>query len=300
MVTTRGYIDRDFKYLAKNYPEYFAKLILNTQEDLSIQPLDQELNVPQLRTDNLYLVKQGTERFALHLEFQLHHKPELPKRMFLYNALFQSALKISTLSAIIYLERKNYRKLPYLYCKQWNGIGHTFTYPVVFLWEHLEKIRNGELPGLVPALMLLTKEKTIEVLAESKALIKKLEPDIEKQALQLSIAAALAGRYQLPAKEIMEVLKEEYLMFKEKNTFFEFLRNEALREGRREGEQEGKQESIMEVLEERFGSLDTGIKVQVKQVRDEKFLRELLQTSLRAKNLDEFKQTLSQRKGMSG
>ncbi len=310
MVSTRSYLDRDFKFLAKNYPQDFAKLVLNTRDEFSIHSYDQELNVPQLRTDNLYIVERNKKKFALHIEFQLRHKPQVPERMFLYNALFQSALKLPTLSAIFYLERRNYRKLPKSYTKHWDDIGHSFTYPVVCLWDHLERIRNGELPGLVSILMLLTKEKTIDIFAESKALIKKVEPDPEKQVEQLSIAAALAGRYELPAERIMEILKEEYEMLKEKNTFFELLRNEGKQEGEQEGLkkgeqkglQEGKQDSIVEVLQERFGSLDPGIRVQVKQIRDDQTLKELLHSSIRAKKIDDFKKTLSQSqsKGFSG
>ena len=99
----------------------------------------------------------------------------------------------------------------------------------------LKKIRNGELPGLVSMLMLLKEKKTIDTLAETRALIKKLEPELDKQAEQLSIAAALAGRYELSAEIIMEILMEEYKMLKERNTFFEFLKNEGLKEGLEEG-----------------------------------------------------------------
>ena len=99
----------------------------------------------------------------------------------------------------------------------------------------MKKIRNGELPGLVSMLMLLKEKKTIDTLAETRALIKKLEPELDKQAEQLSIAAALAGRYELSAEIIMEILMEEYKMLKERNNFFEFLKNEGLKEGLEEG-----------------------------------------------------------------
>ena len=84
-------------------------------------------------------------------------------------------------------------------------------------------------------LMLLKEKKTIDTLAKIRALIKKLEPELDKQAEQLSIAAALAGRYELSAEIIMEILMEEYKMLKERNTFFEFLKNEGLKEGLEEG-----------------------------------------------------------------
>ncbi|HOB22504.1 MAG TPA: hypothetical protein PKI30_06600, partial [Bacillota bacterium] len=101
MSAEKASLDLNFKYLARNYSEDFLKLVLNSSEPLKIHHEDKELNIPQLRADNIYIVEQGTKRFVLHLEFQLEHRKDLPQRMFQYNALIEASLRLPTYSVII-------------------------------------------------------------------------------------------------------------------------------------------------------------------------------------------------------
>ena len=304
MSAEKASLDLNFKYLARNYSEDFVKLVLNTSEPLKIHHEDKELNIPQLRADNIYIVEQGTKKFALHLEFQLEHRKDLPQRMFLYNALIESSLKLPTYSVVIYLERKRRLPPPALYHKTHYNLTNTFNYTVIHLWEHLPRIRKGELPGLAPVLMLLTEEKSLDVYRETKALIKKLEADPEKRDAQLAIAASVAGRYldisKLPKEDIQMLQILDQILLSGKNSVTEYLLNEKRKEGKTEGEQEAKQDFIMAALQERFGeSMDRNITAQIKQIRDAQTLNDLFRTSLRAESLDEFKKTLYQRNGIS-
>lgn len=83
----------------------------------------------------------------------------------------------------------------------------------------------------------------------------------------------------------------------------EYLLNKARKEGKIEGRIEGirenKQDTIVEILQERFGSTDKDIRMQIKKIQDEQTLEELFRSSLRSESLDGFKQTLSQRSGIS-
>ncbi len=175
---------------------------------------------------------------------------------------------------------------------------------MIHLWEHLPRIRKGELPGLAPVLMLLTEEKSLDVYRETKALIKKLEPDPEKRDAQLAIAASVAGRYldisKLPKEDIQMLQILDQILLSGKNSVTEYLLNEKRKEGKTEGEQEAKQDFIMAALQERFGeSMDRNITAQIKQIRDAQILNDLFRTSLRAESFDEFKKTLYQRNGIS-
>ena len=304
MSAEKASLDLNFKYLARNYSEDFLKLVLNSSEPLKIHHEDKELNIPQLRADNIYIVEQGTKKFALHLEFQLEHRKDLPQRMFLYNALIESSLKLPTYSVVIYLERKRRLPPPALYHKTHYNLTNTFNYTVIHLWEHLPRIRKGELPGLAPVLMLLTEEKSLDVYRETKALIKKLEADPEKRDAQLAIAASVAGRYldisKLPKEDIQMLQILDQILLSGKNSVTEYLLNEKRKEGKTEGEQEAKQDFIMAALQERFGeSMDRNITAQIKQIRDAQILNDLFRTSLRAESFDEFKKTLYQRNGIS-
>ena len=311
MSAEKASLDLNFKYLARNYSEDFVKLVLNTSEPLKIHHEDKELNIPQLRADNIYIVEQGTKKFALHFEFQLEHRKALPQRMFLYNALIESSLKLPTYSVVIYLERKRRLPPPASYHKTHFNLTNTFNYTVVHLWEHLARIRKGELPGLAPVLMLLTEEKSLDVYRETKALIKKLEADPEKRDAQLAIAASVAGRYldisKLPKEDIQMIQILDQILLSGKNSVTEYLLNEkrkegireGIREGKREGKREERQDSIVVILQTRFGSMDDDIKAQVKKIQDERILKELFHTSILVKSLDEFKKTLSQKSGIS-
>jgi predicted transposase/invertase (TIGR01784 family) len=59
-----------------------------------------------------------------------------------------------------------------------------------------------------------------------------------------------------------------------------------------EGRQEGRQEDILEALELRFGRVPEGLAEAVRQVGEEKRLRELLRAAIRSESLEAFAQSL--------
>jgi hypothetical protein len=92
--------------------------------------------------------------------------------MFTYNALLTAAYERPVLTAVIYLERRNYRRLSQKYAVEFRGEAvHTFPYLVVRLWDYAEAIASGELRELAPLLILLAEKKDQKVLTRSKGLI---------------------------------------------------------------------------------------------------------------------------------
>ena len=101
-----------------------------------------------------------TRNTSVHLEFRLEHQADLPERMFTYNALLTATYERPVLSAVIYLERRNYRELPREYVVEFRGQKvHTFPYLVIGLWEYAGAIASRDLSELSPLLILTSEEK---------------------------------------------------------------------------------------------------------------------------------------------
>ncbi|HHY98719.1 MAG TPA: hypothetical protein GX509_08280, partial [Firmicutes bacterium] len=106
-------IDRSVKVLARRYPRDFAGLLLGSSEGIDAEIIENpEVNIPQRRRDFIWVVKRGKERAILHAEFQLRHNKAIPKRLFAYNAFYSVTYDLPVISAVLYLEKKDYERLP--------------------------------------------------------------------------------------------------------------------------------------------------------------------------------------------
>ena len=139
---TGNVFDRSVKALARRYPQPFVEMALGSIENISVETIENpEINLPEKRLDFVYGLRQEDREYILHLEFQLEHRTDMPERMFTYNALLTAACERPVLSAVIYLERRNYRELPREYVVEFRGRKvHTFPYLVVKLYYHSRKI----------------------------------------------------------------------------------------------------------------------------------------------------------------
>lgn len=204
--------DRSVKALARRYPQPFVRVTLGSVEGLTVETIeDPEINLPERRLDFVYGLRQEDQEYILHLEFQLEHRADVPERMFTYNALLTATYERPVLSAVIYLERRNYTRLPREYVVEFRGrTVHTFPYLVVRLWDYAEAISSGQLKELAPLLILLTEEKDERVLARSRELIL-ASPDEKWRANALSTAITVAERY-FPKELLLKFFQEELEM----------------------------------------------------------------------------------------
>jgi len=121
-VPTRNFFDRSLKILAKKYPKAFLKVALGSIENLVFETIENpEINLPERRLDFVYGLQDEEQEYLLHLEFQLHHKADLPQRMHIYNAFLTASSNKPVISKVIYLERRNYRHLPQEYVVNYQG-----------------------------------------------------------------------------------------------------------------------------------------------------------------------------------
>jgi len=311
-------IDRSLKALARRYPKPFVKLVLDSTEGVAVATIENpEINLPERRLDFVYGLRLDDQEYLLHLEFQLQHETDLPERMFTYNALLTAAYRRPAISAVIYLARQEYRRLPEAYAVTFQSRAvHTFTYRVIRLWEYEEAIAGGELKELAPLLVLLAeKGKEEAALARTRELVLAIG-DEKHRADALSVAITVAARY-FSRDFLLEFFKGEMEMLQEASIVQEWI-NEGLERGRKEGLAEGLekglaeglekgrkagklegeietlQRDIQEVLEERFGRVKKGMGKKLAAIDDPAVLRSLLKKSVRVKSLEEFARLLEE------
>jgi len=285
--------DRSVKALARRYPEPFVRVALGSTDDLTVETIENpEINLPERRLDFVYGLRQEDREYILHLEFQLEHQADVPERMFTYNALLTAAYERPVLSAVIYLERRNYRRLPQKYMVEFRGRAvHTFPYLVVRLWDYAEAIASGELRELAPLLILLTEEKDEKVLARSRELIL-ASPDRKWRADALSTAVTVARRY-FPKELLLKFFREELRMLQEADIVQDWI-NEGFEKGVEKGEVKATRDAILDVLSERFGVVRKGIATKLATIADPAVLRSLLRKSVKVENLEVFVRLLEE------
>jgi len=290
-------IDRSVKALARLHPEAFVRVALGETQGVAVETIENpEINLPERRLDFVYGLRREDEERFLHLEFQLEHEPDVPKRVFVYNALLTAAFEKPVISAVIYLERRDYRHLPQEYTVSFAGQAvNSFRYRAVKLWDYAEAIARGELRELAPLLILLTREKDEEVLARARELIL-AAPEAGRRADALSVAVTVAGRY-FPREFLLKFFREELAMLRDAGIVQDWINegfNQGIEKGRLQGQIATLQSDIIEVLTERFGVLKRGLAQKLAEIDDPAVLRSLHRKSVKVESLEEFMRLLEE------
>lgn len=290
-------IDRSLKVLAREYPDAFVRLTLGQLgiegQGWRLQFLENpEVNIPEKRLDSVYQLKLGHKEYLLHLEFQLHHQPDMPERMFKYAAFLTESYGLPVIPVAIYLERANYNNLPQAYVVELNNLVVTsFTYQVVKLWDYYEAISQGRLKEFAPLLSMLAEKKDVSVLYRTKELIL-AEPDSRRRADSLSIALTVAERY-FDRETLMRLFREEILMYVKESSFVQEWYNEGVEKGIEKGRIEALRGDILDVLKERFGEVDPEIIQAINQIESSTTLKSLLKMSIKVASLEEMKKAIA-------
>ena len=77
--------DRTLKIIARDHAEMFLKLAFPEENINLVGTLENvELALPEERVDFVHEIEYNSEEYLLHIEFQLQHKKDFPKRAFIY------------------------------------------------------------------------------------------------------------------------------------------------------------------------------------------------------------------------
>jgi hypothetical protein len=288
--------DRSLKVIARNHADLFLRLVLpNTAIQLIGQPENVELSLPVQPVDFVHRTLIAEQEHLLHLEFQLDHFADFPRRICHTHGALTQQYKVPVLSIALYL---NYREapIPTEYVVQLDKtVINRFTYPVVKLWEYTEQIRNGKLRELAPLLVMLVDEPNVQTLQEERELIL-AEPDDEKRADLLAVAVTLAARH-FDREFLRRFFREELSQMQYATLIDEWL-EEAVEKAVQEAEvrmAEGIHDraivSILRILNVRFGIdpvQQEATRVKLDSIRDLSKLDEIEDRALLAFTFAEF------------
>ncbi|MEZ4727758.1 MAG: hypothetical protein R3E79_11575 [Caldilineaceae bacterium] len=203
--------DHALKILARTYPAEFLRLSFPGQ---SVRLVEEQANVELAleidRVDFLHKIElQGTEAY-LHIDFQLEHDGDCPRRFFVYNAMLSELKKPTPIITLPVYIRSRVSDPPSRYeVKIDKTVFHTFTYQSLHLWRYVDQIRRGELYIFAPLLPVLTQPMDEALLREERQLILTHEKDPDRQRTLLTTAILIAAQSKLFSSDFLWALFKE-------------------------------------------------------------------------------------------
>jgi hypothetical protein len=288
-------------FLEVTFPDVAASI------DWSVEPesLEQELHeitpaseVGAKRVDKLLKVRllDGTDQWLyIHIEVQMHHDHDLPKRLFIYHYRIFDKYGVSPLTlAILGDSSRKWRPTSYHY--QSLGCGITFRFRIcktidfkgklddpryrhqqalVVIAAHLGTQQHRLSPQQLSDYRL---ELTIKFSNEgySPSEIHQLHRLIDRL---MPLPDALKIQFRIQLQQRLPDTAMPHI------TLFEEL---ALKEGLEKGILQNGREAILDVLDTRFGQVPASVREQVNALCSEPTLKNLLRRAVRTPSLEEF------------
>jgi len=278
--------DRTLKIIARDHAGVFLKLAFPGEKINLVGTLENvELSLPEERVDFVHELEYNGQESLLHIEFQLQHQKDFPKRVFIYSAELTDQFDKSVISLALYLSRRE-SPIPESYTVSLgNNVINRFSYPVLKLWDYEEEIRSGRLKELVPLLPMIVKEPTVATLEEERQLILQ-EKDDKKRGRLLATAITIASRY-FDQDFLWKFFREEVGDMREVPFISDWIK-EGWQEGRQEGYAQACKEDIISLLEAKFGVVNGNILRSLDKVDRVESMRMLLKKILEAETQEEF------------
>lgn len=284
MVQEPALLDRCLKVLPRHaYPAIF-RLFGAEIDPATVRFEDVALNVPEHRADDLLVVEasEPAERWALLLEVQTRPEPDLLRSWRYKVAAAEKVLECPVVLAVLYLERGSYATFPSREVIRGGPLQNVYEFVAVQLWEHAERISNGDLPQLAPLLLLAAAEKTEAVLEQERRLILDLPISSEQQRDLLAVATMVGTRY-FSHETLRRIFREEMAMLKDAGFIQDWINEGEARgraagqeqgraAGRAEGEMQGVRTALLRLLRARFGALTPDLEARLSELTVEQAL----------------------------
>ena len=264
-----------------------------------------ELSLPVQPVDFVHRMLHQGQEWLLHIEFQLEHFADFPRRMCHTHGALTQQFKMPVLSFAVYLQRRK-APLPTEYLVEIDNVAiNRFSYPVIKLWEYTQQIRNGQLRELAPLLVMLEEAPNEETLQVERQLIL-AEPDPDKRADLLAIAITLAAR-MFDREFLRRFFREELAQMQHATLVDEWL-DEAVQKAVQETESKAAQSkfagikqrviiSIVRILTNRFAISAIqaeSIKQKLNQITNLSTFDTVEENALSSFNFTEFSLTLDE------
>ena len=130
------------KIIAREHAETFLQIAFLDERVELVGTLENvELTLPEERVDFVHQLSYNDEEYILHLEFQLRHRSDFPKRLFIYSAELTDLFNVPLISLALYLERRK-SPIPDSYTvRLGDKVINRFSYQIFKLWECEKEIR---------------------------------------------------------------------------------------------------------------------------------------------------------------
>jgi predicted transposase YdaD len=254
-------IDRSLKVLFRREPAALCRLVGAAADPDRIRLGDVTVNIPEHRADHLFLLGDDDDpsRWALHLEYQLQPDLRVLGSWHHKNAALNAQLDRPVILTVVYLTKGDRATFPDTLTLTGGGLTNTYSFHTVRLWEHEERIRDGDLPELAPLLVLCEDEPGEETLRRERSLILGLPVERGERAELLAIATMIGTRYF--TREVLERLFREEMEMMKTVSFVE----EWIQEGEARGEARGARQVLLRLLRRQFGELPPPVLQQIEQ-----------------------------------
>lgn len=287
-------IDRSVKILVRDHPDAMSRLLSLNIPPEHIRTDDVSVNVPEFRSDKLFVIEGAGHppKWGLQGEFQLEPDKRAVQGWFLKNAALNSQRDYPVLLVVIYLTRGKHRTFPSSYTLTAGNIKNVYRFHVIRLWEHIDRIRNGDLGALAPLLVLCEDHPTEATLHEARRIIRRLDVD-EKMRTELFALSVMVARRHFAEEALYTIFREELPMIKELSFVQEWIEEskaEGIAEGMDEGRNEGRnleaRQFTLRLLRERFGMVPESLVSRIEKA-DASWCEELAVRSLKSDALSE-------------
>lgn len=256
-------IDTSIKALIRGQPAVLFRLLNQTPAPEQCRWEDTAVNQPELRADQVLIVgtPDAPDQGAIYVEYQLIPDPALLTTWAAKWSGLLRQLGLPTSLLVLYLERGAFATFPDRLKLVVNGISTEWTFTTVRLWEYADRIRNGELWELAPALVLCEDNPTEATVRREVELIVNSPATEAEQANYLAYALRIAGRSF--ARPVLERIFQEMLPMVKGATIIDDWIAEAEARAEARGETKGRtegavgeaREMALRVLRARFGKL---------------------------------------------
>lgn len=275
---TANVIDITIKALFRSQPLAALRLagIQSRIEPVSFE--DTSISLPEMRADHVFLIgeKDAPGYGAIYVEYQLQPSAKAMKDWFTKRGGLMKQLNLPVVLLVIYIKKGDRATFPDRLVTEVAGLQDVYVFPVVLLWEHRERIANGEFPELAPIMIVFDPEPNETTLKREIEIIHQAGFTKEVKADLLGMALRLAeGSF---SKDLLRaIFREELDMVQHGGIIEEWIT---------EAEARGVQESTIRVLTLRLGELPDALIERINK-SDKDWCYRLMERTFSVESLDE-------------
>lgn len=245
------------KYLAEQYPQDYARWLLNAEPD-NVQVLKSELNLEPIHADSLIFLRLAN--CILHIEFQTRPSsdPPLPLRMLDYKVRLLRQYRCEIVQVVILL-RFTTSELAYNESYQDPFTEHR--YRVIRLWEE-DPTPFLNTPALLPLAPLTRTNNPRQLLERVINQVARIKLEAQRQSVA-ACAEVLAG-LRFDKTLIQQLFREEIVR---ESVIYQDILQKGIQQGLQQGRQQEAASLVLRLLTRRFGNLETSQQDQINQLK---------------------------------